>query len=508
MTMRRFPRATYSSDDRDTARTSSIPSPASEASERGFTLIELLVTLTILPMVVGAIGLGLVSIFSLQSGVASRISDSGDAQIVSANFVKDVQSATTITTQSVSSPQCGTSGTQLLGLTWSGGETVVSYVSERVTSGSSTTYSLLRQYCTSGTTTTPQSTFVISLDLSSSQSPPTITCATSAPGCSPSTAWIRAADVALVSFVIDEPRSNFTYALQATPRVWTSSIGGGSSNARPYAPLTLLSTTSCPSLIIGNGTLSINVGGETGNGVLSVASACAGAVQVANNGVLKATAILSTDPTTNTISGGNNSTYPEAQYYYDKFTDPFSSLVAPTPTGPAAACTLANGVYTCPPGNYAANQTFPNGAVVNFTGGGVYWFENGLAIPNDANATFASATYIFDGTAALSTGNTSSTTISANNVLFYIASGTASFGNNGAIAITPLSGYQGVDLWDAVIGGTLYLGNNSTSVNTYGGIYVPNGAVVDGNNGTLSTTFIVASTATFNNGLNVTILTP
>ncbi|MBW4077378.1 MAG: hypothetical protein HIU84_02455 [Acidobacteria bacterium] len=145
---------------------------------------------------------------------------------------------------------------------------------------------------------------------------------------------------------------------------------------------------------------------------------------------------------------------------------------------------------------------------MKFTGGGTYWFENGLAIPNDAHATFASATYIFDGTTALSTGNTSSTKIVANNVLFYIESGAASFGNNGSIAISPLSGYQGVDLWDSVVGGTLSLGNNSTSVNTYGGIYVPYGAVLDSNNGSISTTFIVASTATFNNGLNVNITVP
>lgn len=500
------PRATVSGRERSDGRRSG--ARERETDERGFTLIELLVTLAILPMVVGAIGLGLMSIFSLQSSVSSRVSDSGDAQIVSANFVKDVQSATSITTQSASSPQCGTTGTQLMGLSWSGGQTVVSYVSEPVTSGATTTYSLLREYCTSGNTTTPQNTFMIALDLPAGQAAPTITCATSAPGCAPSTAWISATKVALVSFTIDAPKSNFTYTLQATPRVWTASSGDIPASGRPYAPLTLLSTTTCPSLTIGNGALSINVAGGTGNGTLSIASACAGAVNVANNGTLNAAAILSSDPALTTISAGNKSTYPNTQYYYNGFTNPLASLVAPTPTGPAAACTLSNSVYSCPPGNYAANQTFPNGAVVNFTGGGTYWFENGLAIPNDANATFASATYIFDGTTALTTGDTSSTKLTANNVLFYIESGTASFGNNGSVAISPLSGYQGVDLWDSVVGGTLSLGNNSTSVNTYGGIYVPYGAVLDSNNGSISTTFIVASTATFNNGLNVNITAP
>ena len=91
-------------------------------NEGGFTLIELLVSVVILPLVVGAIAVALVSVFSQQSGVSNRISDSGDAQVVSSNFVNDVQSAAFVTTlgapQNLVPPQsapCGPSP-QVLGL--------------------------------------------------------------------------------------------------------------------------------------------------------------------------------------------------------------------------------------------------------------------------------------------------------------------------------------------------------------------------------------------------------
>jgi type II secretory pathway pseudopilin PulG len=88
-------------------------------NEGGFTLIELLISVVILPLVVGAIAVALVAVFSQQTGVSNRISDSGDAQVVSVNFVNDVQGAAFVTTfsapQNLVPPQCGT-GTQVLGL--------------------------------------------------------------------------------------------------------------------------------------------------------------------------------------------------------------------------------------------------------------------------------------------------------------------------------------------------------------------------------------------------------
>ena len=47
--------------------------------EAGFTLIELIIVVAILPIVVGGITVALISVLSLQSSVADRLTGSGDA---------------------------------------------------------------------------------------------------------------------------------------------------------------------------------------------------------------------------------------------------------------------------------------------------------------------------------------------------------------------------------------------------------------------------------------------
>jgi hypothetical protein len=187
-------------------------------------LIELLIVSVVLPIVVGAISLSLMAVFSLQSGVSNRLSDSGDAQIVSANFVKDVQSALTVTTnsapQNLSPPQaapCGSS-TQVLGLTWGDG-TEISYVEVAEGTGSSATNSLFRYVCQGANTSTPVSTSVVSHDVSANQT----ACVTtvSVPSCTTpdaaSTGWIAGSTVIGVKFSITEPGSSYSYTLVAAP---------------------------------------------------------------------------------------------------------------------------------------------------------------------------------------------------------------------------------------------------------------------------------------------------
>ena len=148
----------------------------SEFSEDGFSLIELLIVTLILPIIIGAITLALISIFSLQTSTASRISGSGDAQVVSSNFETDVQDAsyiTTTTTTTTTTPPapCETAaqvanadvvvlGLQMnsanqvtTGLQSGNGQTEVTYLEVPSGSGSSTTYSLLRNVCQNGSTT-------------------------------------------------------------------------------------------------------------------------------------------------------------------------------------------------------------------------------------------------------------------------------------------------------------------------------------------------------------------
>ena len=59
-----------------------------------------------MPLVIGAITVALISVFSLQGGVSGRLSDSGDAQVVSASFNSDVQGASLLTTD-VATPTTG-----------------------------------------------------------------------------------------------------------------------------------------------------------------------------------------------------------------------------------------------------------------------------------------------------------------------------------------------------------------------------------------------------------------
>jgi prepilin-type N-terminal cleavage/methylation domain-containing protein len=138
------------------------------AGEAGFTLIEIIVTVTILPIIVGAIAVALLSVFNLQGSVSSRIGDSNDELVSASAFNKDVQSAQEIET--ATAPACGTTGqqTQIVGLEWGldaagNYQTVVSYVA--VPDGTKT--SLVRQVCTappSPPSSTPTSVRTVSHD--------------------------------------------------------------------------------------------------------------------------------------------------------------------------------------------------------------------------------------------------------------------------------------------------------------------------------------------------------
>ena len=141
--------------------------------EEGFTLIELLIVVVVMPLIVGALSLGLISVFKLQSGVSSRLGDTVDSQVVASTYQNDVSSALTVTAASGQTGlQCGQAGEyQLLGLAWGGlpiknqqGDpyaTVVSYV-EVLTGGQ---WELVRQYCTNGYSQTPVSSTTVAYNV-------------------------------------------------------------------------------------------------------------------------------------------------------------------------------------------------------------------------------------------------------------------------------------------------------------------------------------------------------
>ena len=213
-----------------------------DRTEGGFTLIELLIVTAVLPLVIGAIAVALISVFSLQTSVSGRLSDSGDAQVVSANFESDVQSATLLTTDTgtpaapLALPPCETatqataSDPQVLGLQGESGQTgathsEISYV--EVQSG--TVYSLVRNVCQIGSTI-PVTSSVVSSDVPSGQSA-TVTCTTAgASQCAGTpplyqSSWIPTNGVSGVSFaVVQGGLSKYSYTLVAVPQASSPAV--------------------------------------------------------------------------------------------------------------------------------------------------------------------------------------------------------------------------------------------------------------------------------------------
>jgi len=494
--------------NRDFAR----PARTRQFDDAGFSLVELTVVILIMPLIVGAITFALLGVFNLQTGVTNRITDSASAQVVAANFVKDVQSADNITTATTPTPpKCG-AGTQLLGLTWASGQNSISYSVVTVGSGAKTTYSLVRSQCALANSSTPISTSTLTGDISANQSAPTVTCNVNVT-CTPSTGLV-AGNVAAVTLVVNEPLSKYSFTLTAAPRAWipANDVRQGGS---PYAAVTLLSTNStCPATVLSianNASLAINVGSGTNDGVLAVESSCPNSVTVGSGGSIQASGIVTTDSSLNTITSNSSGTYPASEVY-STLSDPFVSLGGPTaPTSPGACTNPSGSNWVCTPGLYASYQTFPNNAVINFAAGN-YDFAAGLNIPNKATATFGSGQYTFAGSVAsggvaLATSDANGTTVTGNNVLFYASSGDVDFGNNGSIALTGQSAYNGVVVWNAGTG-AVNLANNSSTVNTYGGVYAPQGSVNVSNNGSFATTFIVAGSASLSNNATVVVTSP
>lgn len=220
---------------------------ADGSNDAGFTLVELLVVVVLLPIVLGGIAAALLSVFGLQDQTQNRIGASDDAQVGSANFNKDVQSAVQLTSAPFSTAAgCGSASedqgnaVQLLGLAWGansaapgGYDTVVSYV--LLPEATPNSNLLVRQECTFGTSTTPSTTLTISRNAGT---PPSTCSASGSPGLciSPSniqtlsqTGWQSAQGVTNVTLTITENEGQngatadtYTYTLVGLPGASTS----------------------------------------------------------------------------------------------------------------------------------------------------------------------------------------------------------------------------------------------------------------------------------------------
>lgn len=198
--------------------------------------------LVILPIVVAAIATGLIAVFSIQGSVSTRVADSGDAQLVSQNFVPDVQSALQVTTDA-SASQCGP-GTQLLGLESNLNdetnvyETEVSYV--EVNEGA--TYALIREDCSAGPSSTPTRSTIVSFNVEANLPAPTVyTGSNQTVYVAAESGWVPAVNVTDIQFSLIEPEThgtNYTYTLSAIPETSSPPSSAG-------APIVADTTTTC-----------------------------------------------------------------------------------------------------------------------------------------------------------------------------------------------------------------------------------------------------------------------
>jgi prepilin-type N-terminal cleavage/methylation domain-containing protein len=503
--------------------------------DAGFTLVELIIVVALIPLIAGAIAIALISVLRLQPQVSSRVNHSVDAEIVAANYVRDVQSSSKLTTSSAAQyVACGAGGgKQLLGLQivgTNGTTTYVSYQEVTLGSGAKATYVLNRLSCVGSPKAKPFVKRIASnLPPPTAQGYATVTCAPTV-GCTASSGWMPTAGVASVSLAIAAPGKDggYEYSLSALPQAWSPASGASFPGGSAIFPFMVVNNGNCASMPTGstggwfnvrNGT--ITSGG--GNAPIATTSPCANSITLANpSGSVNASQVYSADcPNPQSVSAP--STIPETCW---NVTDPLAgNLTLPTSASPSAppasACQTSGGNVTCSPGEYATMPNFANGANVTFTPGiyvfdqqftasgkqtitfqpGTYWFKGGFTGTSQSSTTMDLGTYLF-GTpstpASTVTLNVSSggPTLNTTNAgaLVYLEGGSMNLAGGSASSILGEPQNYNVAIWDAAPnnGGlsTVTIGSGA-STTALGGIYVPTGQVVITGNGTIKVPFVI-----------------
>ena len=220
-----------------------------DAGDDGFTLIELVVVLVILPLIMGALAVALLVTFQEQVGVSTRISTSADAQVTSAYFVRDVESAMYVTTATTPAPgsatwpsaagpvgACGSGTALIVSLAWPTGQqpidktaTVVSYW--RMPKGL-----LERELCRGSAS---PSSSITSRDFLSPFAHALVSCATSAPcATAAATRWVSATAVSGLTLAVTEhlTKGSYDYSLTAAPRASSTQGAYAAGGTKPASP--------------------------------------------------------------------------------------------------------------------------------------------------------------------------------------------------------------------------------------------------------------------------------
>lgn len=473
--------------------------------QRGFTLIELLIALTVLPIVIGAVSIAVITTFKDDSNLSSKLSDSHDAQFTANYFVRDVQSAQMVTTSTT--PLCG-SGTQVLGLEWQQQlptSSTISFVSYVTTSRSS----VVRNFCTTGASST---TSTVSHDMSNVPvTPPT---PPSGSTCSPTSGdafWCLASNnlsnslctafspstsapptfcYGTISLLIHE-QSGFSYWLTASPRQEVQS-GGGTSVTGSTPSLLLLgsgpSVVSCSGS--GSGSLSVN-------GVAAVDSSSPGSIAMGPNETLVASNVYSQNGSSTAVSGAYTGTTSQPYSSGPSDPDPYADLPDPSTTGLTQYSTTNPNITSLPgPGIYLKPVSITS-SQTNLAQG-IYIFEQGLSISGNSSVTVSS---------------------SAAGVLFYIGIPNAPFGStqsasysvsgNATVSLGAMaapSPYAGVVMFQSRTDSqAMAISGNGTSTTYAGAVYAPDAQVQTAGNGTTSAAAIVGKTLMCGGNGSVTI---
>jgi cytoskeletal protein RodZ len=458
-------------------------------SEDGLTLVELIVVIAVIPLIVGAISVALITVISQTNTATAKTTDSGDATVFSTNFSPDVVGASEVTTYTgaLTPPICG-GGSTVVSLQWGTSPTVVTYAVQSQVQFHKTNWVLYRYECF-GSSATPSNSHVVARNVQnpSGPTPLTATISGSSTSCTPpntpncaqnaaKTAWISTQGVSSISLTVKAPElgpssaptSTYTYTLSATPRISSNTSRSSTPPGSPADPLMVLGSSG--SLDCGNATLNVNGGADiwTNSSNTATSTGPGGSINaktgIYTNGTLSGT---------NTVNGSSVS----------------------TPTGPP---TLKNPYVNLTPPSTAGLQTFSTSSSSN--GPGVY--TNGLSL----SGNLQSGLYIVQSGGVVASGTVTSSTAG---VLIYIESGGLTESGNTSLTLyawtDPFSPAPGMVLWEAASDSTSgitlsTLGNDNNTF--YGTVYLasPTSSINMVGVHTFNAGALIASTVTCGNG--------
>ena len=205
-----------------------------------------IIVVAVLPLLVGAMTAALLSVISFTPTISNKLSDSGDAEVLSTSFTKDVQGANMLTGAAASTnPSACGPGTQILGLQYPSGEQIsYSLITQGV--GATAKQNLFRNVCQTVNGSPSTASTIMSHDVVSSSGvgPPTAqvvctsitptppTCAGTPPAWQVN--WASTAQVVSVTLSLQYAASNYTQTLVAAPTSGVNQSGGGLSVTPNY----------------------------------------------------------------------------------------------------------------------------------------------------------------------------------------------------------------------------------------------------------------------------------